>query len=279
MQHLAPVEHDGLLERLAEEIEIGLVGEQAGAVELGHPHRHRRAVGDQAEPLLALAQGFLRQHAVGDVDMGADEPQRAALRIALDLGDDIDPPDLAVVRPDDAVLRAVLLALTRQRVEELFQRWLAIVGMDAVDPVLVGLVPGVGRQAVDDEVFGRAPILEAFAKIDFDAADLADALDARQLRLALLQRAKGVIAFPRKRLDVVPKLLRQRGVSGQFGRLRGRHSGRALDQAASEPAFAMASSSAAGPVQARMEPGSIGGIEAAFRATLPLIRATDALSR
>ena len=58
MQHLAPVEHDGLLERQPEEIEIGLVGEGARAVELGDPDRHRRAVGDQAEALLAFAQAF-----------------------------------------------------------------------------------------------------------------------------------------------------------------------------------------------------------------------------
>ena len=89
MQHLAPVEHDGFLERQAEKIDIGLVGEGARAVELGDPDRHRRAVGDQAEALLAFAQRFLRQHLVGDVDMGADQPQRAALAVALDLGDDV----------------------------------------------------------------------------------------------------------------------------------------------------------------------------------------------
>ena len=91
MQHLAPVEHDGLLERQAEEIDIGLVGEGARAVELGDPDRHRRAVGDQAEALLAFAQGGLRQHVVGDVEIGADQPQRAAVAVALDLGDDADP--------------------------------------------------------------------------------------------------------------------------------------------------------------------------------------------
>ena len=79
MQHLAPVEHDGLLERQSEEIEIGLVGERARAVELCDPDRHRRAVGDQPEALLALAQDFLRQHSVGDVDMGADQAQRATV--------------------------------------------------------------------------------------------------------------------------------------------------------------------------------------------------------
>ena len=98
MQRLAPVEHHGLLEGQSEKIEIGLVGERAGAVELGHPHRHRRAVGDQAEALLALAQRLLRQHLVGDVEIGADQPQRAAAVVALDLGNDPDPAALAVVR-------------------------------------------------------------------------------------------------------------------------------------------------------------------------------------
>ena len=57
MQPLAPVERDGFLERQSEKIDIGLVGEGAGAIELGDPDRHRRAVGDQAEALLAFAQG------------------------------------------------------------------------------------------------------------------------------------------------------------------------------------------------------------------------------
>ena len=48
---------------------------------------------------------------------------------------------------------------------------LAVVGMDAVDPVFVGFVGRVRRQAVDDQIFRRAAILEAVAEIDFDAAD------------------------------------------------------------------------------------------------------------
>ena len=79
MQYLAPVEHDRLLERQSDEIDIGLVGEGARAVELGDPDRDGGAVGDQPETLLAFAQRFLRQHVIGDVDMGADQAQRAAV--------------------------------------------------------------------------------------------------------------------------------------------------------------------------------------------------------
>ena len=59
----------------------------------------------------------LRQHLVGDVDIGADQAQRAAVAVALDLGDDADPAGLAVVRPDDAVFGRIVLALALQRIE------------------------------------------------------------------------------------------------------------------------------------------------------------------
>jgi hypothetical protein len=101
MQRLAPVEHDGLFEGKAEEIEIGLVGERAGAVELGHPDRHRRAVGDQPKALLAFPQDSLRQHLIGDVEIGADQALCPAVAAALDPGNDADPSDLAVTGPDD----------------------------------------------------------------------------------------------------------------------------------------------------------------------------------
>ena len=191
MQHLAPVEHDGFLERQPEEIDIGLVGEGARAIELGDPDRHRRAVGDQAEALLAFAQGRLRQHLSGDVEIGADQAQRAAVAVALDLGDDADPARRAVIRPHDAVFGGIVLALALQHVEQMLDRSLAILGMDSADPFLVGLVGRLGRQAVNQQIFGGAAVLDAVAEIDFETADAGDALDPRQLRFALLQRAVG----------------------------------------------------------------------------------------
>ena len=205
MQHLAPVERDGFLERQPEKIEIGLVGERARAVELGDPDRHRRAVGDQAEALLAFAQGCLRQHLIGDVEIGADQAQRAAVAVALDLGDDADPADLAVIRPHDAVFGRIVLALALQDVEQMFDRSLAIVGMDSADPFLVGFVGRLGRQAVNEEIFGRAAVLDAVAEIDFEAADAGDALDPRQFRFALLQRAMSPVAFARDFLQMLPQ--------------------------------------------------------------------------
>ena len=193
------------LERQSEEIDIGLVGERARAVELGDPDRHRRAVGDQPEALLAFAQLFLRQHPLGDVDMGADQPQRAAVAVAFDFRDDVDPSRLAVARPHDPVGRGIILVAAGEGVEELLDRMLAIVGMDPVDPVLMGFVGRIGRQPVDDEIFRRAAVLEAVAEVDLDAADAADALDPREFRLAFLQRAMGPVAFARDFFQMLPQ--------------------------------------------------------------------------
>ena len=148
---------------------------------------------------------LLRQHPVGDVDMGADQPQRASLAVALDLGDDVDPARLAVVRPHDAVFGGIVLVAAGKRIEKMFDRAFAVVGMDALDPVLVGFVGRIRRQAVDDEIFGRAAVLEAVAEIDFDAADAADALDPRQFRFAFLQRAMSPVALARNFLQMLPQ--------------------------------------------------------------------------
>ena len=53
----------------------------------------------------------------------------------------------------------------------MLDRSLAILGMDAVDPVLVGLVGRLGRQAVNEQIFGGAAVLDAVAEIDFETAD------------------------------------------------------------------------------------------------------------
>ncbi len=203
VQHLAPIKGDGLIIGQADEVDIGLVGEGPRAVELGHPDRHRRAVGDQPKALLALAQGLAREHLVGDVDMGADEADCAAILVALDLGDDADPAGLAVIGPNDAVFGGVVFAAPGESFEEVLDGGIAVVAMDAIDPILVRFLGRLRRQAVDDEVFGRAAVLEAFAKIDLDAADLADALDAGQFGLALLQRAIGVVALARDVFEVL----------------------------------------------------------------------------
>ena len=120
MQPLSPVERDRLLERKPEEIEIGLVGERARAVELGDPDRDGGAVRYQTEALLAFSQElFLRQHPLGDIDMCADQPERAAGGVPFDFRDDIDPSGLTVARPHDAVFRRIIFALAGEGVEEM----------------------------------------------------------------------------------------------------------------------------------------------------------------
>ena len=58
---------------------------------------------------------------------------------------------------------------------------------------------------MDHQIFRRAAVLEAVAEVDLDAADRADALDPRQFRLALLQRAMGLVAFARDLFQVLPQ--------------------------------------------------------------------------
>ena len=87
----------------------------------------------------------------------------------------------------------------------MLDRSLAILGMDSADPFLVGLVGRLGRQAVNQQIFGGAAILDAVAEIDFETADAGDALDPRQFRLALLQRAMSRVALVRDFLQMLPQ--------------------------------------------------------------------------
>ncbi|MGY4453270.1 hypothetical protein ACVWZR_007930 [Bradyrhizobium sp. i1.3.1] len=56
---------------------------------------------------------------------------------------------------------------------------------------------------MEHQIFRRAAVLEAFAEVDLEAADLADALDTRQLCLALLERVIGVVALARDLFEVL----------------------------------------------------------------------------
>jgi hypothetical protein len=105
MQDGPPIERQPLLVGHAEKFEVGLVCKGPRAVDLGDPHRHRRTVGDQAEPFLALAQRFLGNGQIGDVDVSAHQPQGGAAGVAFDPGLGGDPADLSIVRPDDSILR------------------------------------------------------------------------------------------------------------------------------------------------------------------------------
>ena len=137
--------------------------------------------------------------------MGADQPQRASLAVAFDLGDDVDPARLAVVRPHDAVGGGIVLVAAGKGIEKLFDRALAIAGMDPLDPFFVGFVGRIRRQAVDDEIFRRAAVLESVAEVDLDAADAPDALDPRQFGFAFLQGAMSPVAFARDLLQMLPQ--------------------------------------------------------------------------
>ena len=137
--------------------------------------------------------------------MGAHQPQRAAVAGALDFRNDVDPPRLAVARPHDPVGRGIILVAAFEGIEELLDGALAVVGMDPVDPVLMGFVGRIRRQPVNDEIFRRAAVLETVAEVDLDTADSTDALDPRQFRFAFLQRAMRPVAFACDLLQMLPQ--------------------------------------------------------------------------
>ena len=149
--------------------------------------------------------------------MRADQPRRAALRIPLDPGTHGNPAHLAVVGPDDAIFGRVVAARALDGVEKVPFRPLAILRMDAVDPVPMRFVCGVGRQPVNRKIFRRAGVLETVAQVDLDATDTGDALDAREVGLAHRQRLVGAVALARDRFEV---LLQRRGVGRQARRAR-----------------------------------------------------------
>ena len=136
-------------------------------------------------------QRLLDALALGDVDMRADETQRLAVGVAFDLGFHLDPAHLPVARADDAIFGAVFARAAVHRLDELPFGPLAILRMDAPHPVLVRLVDRLGRQSVDDQVFGRTPVAETIGEENLDAADLPDLLHPRELGFAIAQSALG----------------------------------------------------------------------------------------
>ncbi len=116
---------------------------------------------------------------IGDVEIGADQALRPAVAVALDLGYDADPSDLAVVGPDDAVFGRIVLARAPEHAEQMFDRPLTIFGVDPADPIPIGLVDGLRRQPVNEQIFRGAAVPDAVAEIDFEAADAGHALDSR----------------------------------------------------------------------------------------------------
>ena len=91
----APVEVDRFLVADPEELDIGAVDEASLAVELGHPHRHRRGIGDQPEALLALAKRGLGDDPLGDVIAVGEDAADRAVRIEDRLEDEVEQPFLA----------------------------------------------------------------------------------------------------------------------------------------------------------------------------------------
>ena len=148
----------------------------------------RHGLGQRAEFLFALPQRLLRHHLFGDIGVRADQADGLAVLVALDGGSDRNPAHLAVAGTNDPVLHGIFADVAGDGVAEFLFGGFAILGMDAPDPVLVGLVGRIRRQPVNQQIFRRPAIAEAGPQIDLEAADPADLLHARQFGFALPQR-------------------------------------------------------------------------------------------
>src|SRR6185295_1853761 len=82
---------------------------------------------------------------------------------------------------------------------------LTILGVDSSDPISISFVSRLGRQAVNQQIFRGAAVLDAVPEVDFEPADARDALDPRQFRFALLQRAMSPVALVRDFLQMSPQ--------------------------------------------------------------------------
>ena len=123
--------------------------------------------------------------------MRADQAYGRSVLVALDGGFDRNPPDLAVARPDDPVLHAVLAHVAGDGIVEFLFGGFAVLGMDALYPFLVGLVGGIRRQPVNQQIFRRPAVAKAGAEVDLEPADPADLLHPRQLGFAFPQGGGG----------------------------------------------------------------------------------------
>src|SRR6476661_3298287 len=119
--------------------------------------------------------------------MGPDQTDGLSVLIAFNRGLDRNPPRLAVARPNNAVLHRVVAHVARDGVTEFFLGGFAILGMDAIHPVVVRLVCRIRRQPVNQQILRRPAIAEAGSQIDLEAADPPQLLHAGELGLAFAQ--------------------------------------------------------------------------------------------
>ena len=171
-------------------LEPGLVGpvdeaEDLIAVDVGN--EDRQGVRDRPQPVFARPRLLLRALPFGDVGMGADQSERRAGLVALDLRDRSNPSHRAVGRPHDPVFRDIRGGLAIESREEALDGLGAIVRMDAPHPVLMGFDCGLRGQPVDAQVLGRAQAREAAPKFDAHASDAADFLNPGEFEFALAE--------------------------------------------------------------------------------------------
>ncbi len=144
-----------------------------------------------ADRLEDVPQRHLGPLGAGDVDMHANHAQGAAVGIPLDLARGGDPADAAAGQ-DDAVFGGVFARPAGERRLDGCLGTLTVIGVQPAHPVLVGFMHGVGRQAMQMQVFRRAAVAHrAAGEVDLETGDEADPLHPRQFGGASLQSPRG----------------------------------------------------------------------------------------
>ena len=158
-------------------------------------HRHRRGLGNDAQPLLALLDRLLRLLHVGDVGVGRDRATVIGLALV-----DLDPAPvgaalhmraLGIAMPGqtfrdpglDVSLRVADLAARRRIAEDRFERYALIHDIDAAGAVHVPVPPVVYHQLVIG-IVERETLRDALDRVGHPALGLR-CLVARSCQLFL----------------------------------------------------------------------------------------------
>src|SRR6516225_8855078 len=120
-----------LLHRTAGKVEPAFVKESTEFIGSRHPDHHRRCIRHRAKASLALAQRFVRNLALRDVNGYATQPKRPAVPVKLDPPARRNPTYRAVAQHD--TIFGHIISATPQRLEHRLARRLAILRMQCTD--------------------------------------------------------------------------------------------------------------------------------------------------
>ncbi len=154
------------------------------------PDMMRDSLSERAKLRFALAQCSLSQHLVGNIGVCADKANGLSCVVAFDDGLHRYPANLSIAWPDNSVQYVVVANVAFDGIAELFLSGFTVLRMNSPNPVFMGLIGCLRRQAMNDQIFRRTMVAEAAAQIDFEPADLPDLLNASEFGFPFAQRQR-----------------------------------------------------------------------------------------